>query len=225
MLPKTIIHNVISLDGAVTGFPVDLENHYAIADTFGADAKLIGSATADSGIAAYTDGVPEEKDTDFIKPRITEDDHRPYWVIPDTSGRLMGKVHVFRRFEYCKDVIMILSAKTPESYASYLMERNYEIIYAGEDSIDFHKVLEILNERYQCKTIITDSGGTLNRLLLEEGLVDEISLLISPVITGTGQPRLFSQLQTNEKNIKLELLGSEVQANKEVHVRYKVIRD
>ncbi len=224
MLPKTIIHNVISLDGAVTGFTVDLENYYAIAGTFNPDAKLVGSATANSGIEMYSDGVPEEKESDFIKPRITENDNRPYWVIPDTSGRLMGKVHVFRRLEYCKDVIMILSAKTPENYARYLMERNYEIIYAGEDNIDFRQVLELLHEKYQCDVVLTDSGGTLNRLLLEEGLVDEISLMISPVITGTGQPRLFSQLQTGDKPIKLELIKEEKQSNQDMHLQYKVLK-
>jgi 2,5-diamino-6-(ribosylamino)-4(3H)-pyrimidinone 5'-phosphate reductase len=119
---------------------------------------------------------------------------------------------------------MILSAKTPENYARYLMERNYEIIYAGEDNIDFRQVLELLHEKYQCDVVLTDSGGTLNRLLLEEGLVDEISLMISPVITGTGQPRLFSQLQTGDKPIKLELIKEEKQSNQDMHLQYKVLK-
>jgi len=47
--------------------------------------------------------------------------------------------------------------------------------------------LEALNRRFGVKVVRSDSGGTLNSVLLCDGLVDEVSVLIHPFLAG-GQP-------------------------------------
>ena len=49
-----------------------------------------------------------------------------YWVIPDTRGVLKGLLHVLRRFEYCRDVIILVSERTGADYVAYLDERDYD---------------------------------------------------------------------------------------------------
>lgn len=49
--------------------------------------------------------------------------------------------------------------------------------------------LEELNARYGVKVVRADCGGTLNGVLLREGLVDEVSLLISPSLVGGTEVR------------------------------------
>ena len=191
MFPKIITHNAVSLDGAISGFSIDLEKYYAIAGSLQPDAMLVGSSTAKSGIEMYSDGIPDESPADFVKPRITQDDNRSYWVIPDHNGLLQGRLHIFRRFEYCKDVIILLTEKSPESYVKYLMERNYDVIIAGHEDVDLKRSLEILANKYDCKVVMTDSGGNLNKALLEAGLVDEISLVINPVLVDQKHQKLF----------------------------------
>ena len=113
MQPKVIMHNTASLDGSIKDFEVDLNLHYQIANEFGADTNLIGSKTAKTGIETYTEEIPLEEKTDFIKPKLEPSDERPLWVIPDSRGVLENLLHVYRRSEYCKDVIILVSETTP----------------------------------------------------------------------------------------------------------------
>jgi 2,5-diamino-6-(ribosylamino)-4(3H)-pyrimidinone 5'-phosphate reductase len=223
MFPKIITHNAISLDGSIAGFSIDLEKYYAVAGRLQPDAMLVGSSTAKSGIEMYSDGIPDERPGDFVKPRITPGDKRPYWVIPDHNGLLQGRLHIFRQFERCKDVIILLTEKSPESYVKYLMERNYDVIISGHEEIDLRTSLEILANKYDCKVVMTDSGGNLNKALLEEGLVDEISLIINPALVDHHHPKLFRNLNLTAKPIQLELLFAEKLEN-EVRLHYKVVK-
>jgi 2,5-diamino-6-(ribosylamino)-4(3H)-pyrimidinone 5'-phosphate reductase len=223
MFPKIITHNAISLDGSISGFSIDLEKYYAVAGNLHPDAMLVGSSTAKKGLEMYSDGIPDERPGDFVKPRITEDDRRPYWVIPDSNGLLQGRMHIFRRFEYCKDVIVLLSEKSPESYVKYLMERNYDVIISGHEDVDLKRSLEILANKYDCKIVMTDSGGNLNKALLEEGLVDEISILINPVLVDQRNPKLFRNLSLSQNSIKLELIRAE-KIDGQLLVHYRIIK-
>ena len=45
MLPRVILHNAVSLDGRIDGFPIDLQQYYALAATWKEDATLAGSET------------------------------------------------------------------------------------------------------------------------------------------------------------------------------------
>lgn len=223
MFPKIITHNAISLDGSISGFTIDLEKHYAIAGRYNANAILVGSSTAKAGIGMYSDGIPDESAADFVKPRITPDDTRPYWVIPDSQGILQGRLHIFRRFEHCKDVIILLSEKSPVSYSKYLMERNYDVIITGHEDVDIRKSLEILAYKYDCQTVMTDSGGNLNQALLKEGLVDEVSLIVHPVLVDQRNPKLFRNFELPDSPIRLELTRTE-NLGEELLLIYKVIK-
>lgn len=223
MFPKIITHNAISLDGSISGFIIDLESYYTVAGKLHTDAMLVGSSTAKSGIEMYSDSIPDERPADFVKPRITAEDKRPYWVIPDSHGLLQGRLHIFRQFEHCKDVIILLSEKSPESYVRYLMERNYDVIISGHEDVELKKSLEILANKYDCKVVMTDSGGNLNKALLEEGLVDEISLILYPTLVDHHHLKLFRNLNLSSKPIQLELINAEKMDN-QLLVHYKVVR-
>ena len=63
MLPKVIIHNTISVNGALAGFNVDMDLHYEEASRFGADTYLTGTDTV---LSAEVD-IPPENEEDFKK--------------------------------------------------------------------------------------------------------------------------------------------------------------
>lgn len=223
MLPKIIIHNAISVDGAINGFPLDLGQYYGITGQYEPGAMLVGSSTAKTGIETYGGSTPEEIESDFIMPRLREEDTRPYWVIPDSHGALQGLLHVFRRMEYCKDVVILVTEQTPEAYIKYLLERNYEIIIAGEEHVDFKSALEILNQRYGVKVVLTDSGGALNSILLKQGLADELSLVVTPFLVDNSHPKLFRELDNPDLVISLELIEAQPLEN-QLLLRYRIIR-
>jgi 2,5-diamino-6-(ribosylamino)-4(3H)-pyrimidinone 5'-phosphate reductase len=219
--PRVIIHNTVSIDSSVKNFECNIGLHYEIASNYHADAHLIGSITAKTGLEMYSGKIPLEIESDFIKKEKIEDDKRPFWVIVDTKGILKGLMHMYRRFEYCKEVIVLLSKKSPEDYVNYLKERDYEYIISGEDQIDLPVALDSLYSQYKIKTILTDTGGILNSVLLEKKLVDEISLIIAPNIVGDKAQYLFKSLNNNSR-FSLTLSKVEVLDKNYVFVRYDV---
>ena len=200
MLPKIIIHNSISIDGSLINFEVNMALHYKIAGSFNAEMHLVGSNTAKMGIDLFLKEIPQETKYDFKKPNK----EGILWVIPDTTGKMKGLLHILRQSEYCKDVIILISEKTPKEYVRYLKERDYDYYIVGENKCNLKQALKILNEKYNVKIILTDTGTILSNLLIKQGLVSEISLLIHPILVGKKAYNMFAYL---EENLKLELVG------------------
>jgi 2,5-diamino-6-(ribosylamino)-4(3H)-pyrimidinone 5'-phosphate reductase len=205
VLPKVVIHNSVSLDGSLTNFEPDMQVHYQIAGDFKPDAHLIGSNTAKVGVELYEEGVPVEEQRDFEKPSRAKS--LPLWVIPDTSGALKELLHTCRRFEYCRDVVVLVSEETPKNYLEYLKARNYDFHVVGKRHVDLRRSLELLSEKYGVKSVLADTGRILSNLLLEQGLASELSLLIHPVIVGKGTYGIFGGIG---KGFSLKLRKHEV---------------
>ena len=157
MIARVILNNSISLDGSIINFDVNMELHYQLARNYKPDAHLIGSNTIKSGVELYGDIHQEEK-KDFHKPE--RDDTLPYWVIIDSKGVLQNLLHEVRRFEYCKDVIVLLSKKTPDAYIKYLSDRNYDFHYLGNECVDLKGSLELIFDTSSAKYFSSNSGST-----------------------------------------------------------------
>ncbi len=201
MRPTVILHNSISLDGSLTSFEPNMQLHYQIAGEYKPDAHLIGSNTIKTGIELYGTGVPPEEPSDFHKPKRSK--NLPAWVLIDSKGRLEGLLHTCRRFELCRDVVVLVSKKTPKRYLHYLDDRQYDYHCIGTRSVELEEALHLLSKKYHVKKVLTDTGRILGNLLLNQGLVDEISLLVHPVIVGIKSYTLFNDI---EKNLAVSLV-------------------
>ena len=71
---------------------------------------------------------------------------------------------------------------------------------------------------------MTDAGTTLNSILLANGLVDEISLLISPTLAGSEPLKLFEKLNPVGEGIKLKLLRNEVLDGDHILLVYRLLK-
>jgi 2,5-diamino-6-(ribosylamino)-4(3H)-pyrimidinone 5'-phosphate reductase len=208
MTPEIIIHNSISLDGSLTGFMPDMALHYKIAGDYKPDAHLIGSQTIISGNEMFGEDIPEETQSDFEQPDRKKD--LPWWVIVDSGGRLKRILHTCRRFEFCRDVIVLVSKSTPADYLQHLQQRNYRFIMTGDKKVDLTQALEKLSGDLEIKRIMTDTGSVLGNLLINIGLVNEISLLVHPLIIGQKYYPMFADIN---KITDLKLIKSETYDN------------
>jgi len=218
------MHNQMSLDGAISGFPMDTGTYYKIVNDFKPEMYLVGSNTALSGIKMFSNGIAEETEKDFKKPIDIPGDNRPYWLIPDSTGKLEGLLHYFRNYEHCRDVIILASDETPESYVKYLKERNYTCIIAGEVKVDYHKAFHQLNQSFKFEKILTDDGGILSSVLFNKGLIDQLSLIVSPILTDKKNPKLFRELKLGKRVISLEPKEVKVLENKSIWMLMDVVR-
>lgn len=215
-----IMHNTITLDGAFSGFefPPELMGlHYQIAGEFGESIRLVGSNTAAASIELFGGFTPETPD-DFRKPNRAEGS---YWVIPDSMAVLQGKLHYFRRSEYCRDAVVLVSETTPPAYLAYLKEREYAHFVAGEEKVDLEKALRQVNDKFPSETMLVDSGSGLTNAMLHQSLIDEISLLFAPRILGGKPKRLFDEVR---QPIELSLKRSKDFPGGYVWLLYDVIK-
>jgi len=198
MRPRIIIHNAVSLDGRITGFEVDMRRYYALASTWKEDATLCGSGT----ILAAPEGRIREKDECEPKRKPDPGNRRPLLVVADSRGRvccwgmLLGA-------GFWRDGVALCSRRTPARHIGYLRRRGVGCIITGDKRVNLAKALPTLRTRYSIKTIRVDSGGTLNAALLRAGLVDELSLLVHPVLVGTAARPLFAGAESLERSFRL----------------------
>lgn len=218
MRPRIILSNAISPNGSLTGYGVDYGVYYPLLLSYRPDAVLVGADT----ILAAPVTIPPAEEGDFKKRPARPDETRPWWVVVDSRGRLAPVLHFYRRMEYTRDIIVLVSEKTPDWYIRYLREREYEYLVAGRDRVNLGLAMENLFSGYNIRILVSDTGGTLDTALLESGLVDEISLLVIPVLSGETGVLLYEP--SSKKNIDLKLKEYADAGGGYVHLVYEVVQ-
>ena len=233
MLPRVILHNAVSLDGRIDGFPIDLHQYYELIATWNEDATLAGS---DTFLKAASEA-PAEDESALIQPKVDPSDQRALLVIPDSRGRIRTW-HYLRSLPYWRSFVSLCTKSTPQEYFHYLQKRHIDYIITGTDHVDLRKALEELYSRYAVRVVRVDAGGTLNGLLLSRGLVSEVSILIYPsLVGGETQSSIFRALDmpavsdadlasglSAEGMISLKLMHTEKLKGDVMWLRYEVKR-
>ncbi len=115
------------------------------------------------------------------EPFISDKNANSFAIAVDANGKLGWKSH-----EISGDhIIEILTEQVSDEYLYYLQRRGISYIFAGKKELDFSSALTQLAELFPIETIMLEGGGHINGSLLTEGLIDEVSLLIIPIVDGT----------------------------------------
>ena len=173
---KVIIHNAISLDGFKIGLDIDIDKYGKFYDNINEDITLYGSGTIIKA-GFESDGLH-----DFYIQQPDHDDKRPSLAVIDS----MGRVDCWRALSqsgHWKDFYALVSKNTNQAYISKLIRIGVQPVVTGVEKVDLRKVIDILGYQFCHKVCRLDSGGFLNGLLLDLGLVDEVSLIVYPIIS------------------------------------------
>lgn len=171
--PLVVVHVAVSLDGATTGFAVDVGRFYELSATWSEDVTLTGADT----ILAQAAALEEEAGPGPA-------DHGPLLAVVDSRAR----VHAWpalRDAGYWRQVVALRSRASPSGRRRDAVAE----IVAGDDQVDLGSALSVLRQEHQAELVRVDSGGSLTGALLASALVDELSLLVHPVLSdGSGHP-------------------------------------
>jgi 2,5-diamino-6-(ribosylamino)-4(3H)-pyrimidinone 5'-phosphate reductase len=180
--PRVIVHAAISMDARSDGFEPDVGAYYELSARWDEDVTLCGSGTI---VSAMPD--PDPADAPPVQsPSVGED--RPLLAVIDSRGRvrswrkLLSAGHWRAGLSFCSEA-------TRAEHIEYLEGAGIECERLGSNRVDVARALEALEAR-GTRTVRVDAGPTLNGHLLGRGLVDELSLLVHPVIAGEG--RMFA---------------------------------
>ena len=202
--PYIIFHMVTSIDGKVTGdflFQNECAEatdiYYRINRERKADGFICGRVTMEG---SFTGGFypdlsqykPVDKKTDFLVDYLSGF----YAFAFDTHGKLGWKSNKIidpdgdPGYDGAQ-IIEVLSEDVDERYLGYLEAMEIPYIFAGKTSIDVELALFKLKNIIGCNSLLLEGGSIINGAFERAGVVDELSLVVSPVIAGKGSKPLF----------------------------------
>lgn len=189
--PYIICHILSALDGKITGEFMGMESARTVSEEYGriraeyqADAWLYGTVTTKE----FTGWREPEPDFDTEVPDgdfVAEAQAALYYVSVDIQGEIGWESGTFRKAgRPDAHVIEILTEQTPIAYRAYLRRHGVSYILAGSEMLDSKLAVEKLYQLFGIDTLLICGGGTVNWTFLQQGVVDELSLLIAPVADG-----------------------------------------
>lgn len=216
MRPRVILHNAVSADGRTTGLAPNLGLFYGLADRWEEDVTLAGSDTILAALRQSTEASPPALAGHAAGGRL---------AVVDSRGRVKDWRHV-KAWPFWSEFVSIDTEDTPHQHRDYLRYQEVDEITAGTRRVDLALALEELAERYGARTVRVESGGTLNGALLRQGLVDEVSLLMHPVLIGGMSPHTIFRTLDVDTNAPIEMKLSDCQVldGGYAWLRYEVVR-
>ena len=215
----------------------DLRQEYErIAATYKADAWMCGRVTMEpfAGGSRSDEDLERERAaprrdraerSDFVSPS----GRASYAVAVDASGRLLWSSN-----EIDGDhVVAVLSNTVSDDYLAKLRGLGVSYIFAtpsgdrADRDIDLGVALEKLAASFGIRTLLVEGGGSINGSMLSAGLIDEVSVVVAPVIDGAvNVPTLFdieaaATKGTRASRLELESVGRA--ARDFLWLRYRVV--
>lgn len=226
--PWVVCHMVPSLDGRIvpTKWPVH-EGAYAeyerTAKTLKGDAWIIGRISMEPYAKAQR--ASTRKATKGEVAPVARVDHvadpkaARFAIAIDPSGKL-----AWRAGRIDDDhVITVLTERVSDRYLASLQAAGVSYVFGGKDAIDVKRVLRTLRKRFGIARLLLEGGGKINGSFLEADVVDELSLLVAPIVDGsTGTPALFDRAPAKAR--AYELVSVKKRAHDLVWLRYRRAR-
>lgn len=199
--PYIVCHMVTSIDGKVTGdflYRTQCENatevYYEINRNYKPDGFVCGRVTMEG---SFTGGwYPElsgyeavDSRDDFIPDELTGF----YAVSFDPKGSLGWKSdRIVDEDPGYSDaqIIEVVTSRVDGRYLGYLRKIGIGYIFAGEDEIDVNKALLKLKDMGINKLLL-EGGGIVNGYFERADAIDELSLVVAPVVAEVGDKPLF----------------------------------
>jgi len=156
---------------------------------------------------------------------VASPDHLGWLAMVDGRGRVRSGMKEFPGWEGWHTLHLVCHT-TPRDYLAFLRRSEIPYLVAGRERVDLGQIMEKLSSLLGVSTVISTAGSRLNGALLRAGLVDEVSLVLAPVLVGGFKtPTLFESEELGESDwpTRLELLSVEGDMGGRVHLRYRVI--
>lgn len=197
---KVIVHMYVSIDGKIDGKYNSPESskyyndelfELSNADGNGRRTIQMYAAPAEIDLTQYSaDGI---KYVDWL-PEINSD---TWSVAFDRKGKCGWEQNYFLYNQHKMRAIEVVTRQAPKEYLAFLQTMNIPYIVAGDKDFDLQNVLVKLRAHFGINTLALCGGARINGIFLQQHMVDEISLVISPYVNGSRQ--IKSIFETSER--------------------------
>lgn len=176
------------IDCAMTSQLPGVDDYYSTLDALDTPSTVSGRVTAELELAEPGTFKSEES-TPFGREGFSRiADAAGYEIVTDTHGKLLWP----DAYDMEKPYLIITSEQVSQEYLDYLDRQHISWIACGKDRIDIPRACEILCEKFGVKRMSVVGGPAINTAFLNEGLLDEISILIGAGVDGRqDMPSVF----------------------------------
>lgn len=223
-----------AVDGKITGPFMETETadsvnqEYERTNNFyNPQAWLCGRVTTEENFTEY-----RKPDLNIDAPTVPKGDfiavnNAPmYYVSIDASGKVGWQSNELNyEGRPTAHIIEVLTDKTSNAYKDFLRRLNISYIIVGNEILDCKQASEKLYELFGITTLMVSGGGYINGSFLNEGLIDELSLVIAPVTDSEPDTvTLFERADYLPKKTPVEfsLISVEKLENDGVWLRYNI---
>ncbi|HCS78929.1 TPA: hypothetical protein DIV55_04270 [Patescibacteria group bacterium] len=229
--PYVVCHMMSTIDGkiasGVKGVEI-LNDHFEIytqvEHLLEAKAWLCGRVTMEmfaQGVGTPLPPLTKEVDSsDFIAPYNGSN----FMVAVDTKGLLRWDSNMITLSNQPEKehLIVVVTSQTPKDYLAYLQSKSISYVFGGQEEVDFGELFHKLKDKFHIDRLLLEGGGLLNGSVMAAGLVDEISLLVTPLaLNKASAPSVFER-RTDDVDVTKYSLFEVKQMDKDtVWLRYK----
>lgn len=201
--PYIFCHMATALDGKISGPYHDVADpeagklfyHLAFEEDgfYQSQGWLSGRTTTDDNFTFYKkpqldENAPQVPAGDFVVPK----EFSKYYISIDPHGRLAWTSNELVYRTTHAQVMEVLTAQASNAYKAFLRQQQIAYIIAGEQTLDAKLALKKLKDLFHLETIMLGGGGVLNWSFIQQGLCDEVSLVVTPAADGSPDtPSLF----------------------------------
>jgi riboflavin biosynthesis pyrimidine reductase len=223
MKPHIVCHMMSSLDGRslTDGWNLDGSSdlYESTAATFAADGWICGRVTMQevSHGTDYPKGLasaPVPRTDHFVERHASQ-----YAISIDPQGRVAWKTNTALE----SHVIEVVSESVSDDFLAYLQSIGVSYVFGGKSEIDLSIVIDKLARELDIKRLIVEGGSHVSGAFAHAGLLDEVSVLIMPLIDArTDHPGSFEVAMDEwKKPVYLKLDSVEEIEGDVVWLRYK----
>lgn len=192
--PYVICHMLASIDGKIAGdfFSVPetlpaIRKYGELRNFYNCPATIYGTTTMAEG---YADGLAPQLSAGSAvfqkEDYIAESDVKNYIVSVDPKGILgFGSKYIEKKNRPRAHVIEVLTEQVSNEYLAYLRGFDISYIFAGRERLDCALLLRKLKSLLGIENVLLAGGGIINGSFLQEGMIDELSLVLSPTADGS----------------------------------------
>ncbi|WP_040455570.1 dihydrofolate reductase family protein [Limosilactobacillus coleohominis] len=189
---RVIVHMRVSIDGKIDG-PFEQQEAAKPSSRYYSNELFKLSPANANGITtvkAYAaKGHPDL--SQFDGSQLEYEDWVPqgfhaetYDISFDRHGRAGWERNYFEYGGKKSRAIEVLTKQASKAYLAFLRSMEIPYLICGERDLDLHEALVKLKRYFGLDAIALCGGATIDGAFLQAGLVDEISLVVAPFVSG-----------------------------------------
>lgn len=237
--PYVIIHTHTAIDGNID--VMDLKEFEEASrqyqelsldprkQQFDIQGYLNGKTSTEDNITFY-----KKPDLDPEAPPVPEGDYvadadaTMYYLSIDPRGELAFEENSFGYGGVPAHIIEVLTNQASNAYKDFLRKKKISYIIAGKEKIDYDLMLDKFYTLFDIKRMMVGGGGTINWSFIQNGLVDEVSMILAPIANADPRGNRFFTAKEPYSTIEptaFELKSFKALEHGTVWIRYTVKKD